>query len=80
VDPFQAAAKTTRKEEIDKALQALRFRERQVVALRYGLVDGYTHTLCETGIIMALSRERVRQLEILGLKNLRSVLHDGRHS
>jgi RNA polymerase primary sigma factor len=76
VDPFEAAVKTVRKEEIDKALRELPFRERQIVSLRYGLVDGYTYTLCETGIIMALSRERVRQLEVLGLKNLRLALNE----
>ncbi len=52
-------------------LQGLPARERAIVSLRYGLVDGQPHTCAEVGERIHLTRERVRQLEALALDQLR---------
>lgn len=57
-------------ERIYYALSTLLTRERLVIELRYGLQDGFTHTLEECGRILGLSRERIRQIESKGLKKL----------
>ena len=46
-------------------------RECQVIKLRFGLVDGRIKTLEEVGKMYGVSRERIRQLELKGLKKLR---------
>jgi RNA polymerase primary sigma factor len=52
------------------ALTALPWRERQVIILRYGLVDSEPKTLEEIGRRLGLTRERVRQVEVESLKRL----------
>ena len=52
------------------ALQALGERERQVLVLRYGLVDEEPKTLEEIGKRLGLTRERVRQIELDSLRRL----------
>ncbi len=52
------------------ALQALPDRERQVLVLRYGLVDEEPKTLEEIGKRLGLTRERVRQIELESLRRL----------
>jgi RNA polymerase primary sigma factor len=58
------------------ALTHLAPRERQIMELRYGLLDGKTHTLREVGESLHLSRERIRQLEMKALQMLREYLQD----
>ena len=58
-------------EYVDKALQDLSERERDILQLRYGLLDGTSHSLTEIGEILHVSRERVRQIEIKALQKLR---------
>ncbi|MBD3872273.1 MAG: sigma-70 family RNA polymerase sigma factor [Acidobacteria bacterium] len=53
------------------ALAELPERERQVLELRFGLIDDQPKTLREIGEIMDLSRERVRQIESRALNKLR---------
>jgi RNA polymerase primary sigma factor len=53
------------------ALSELPERERQVLELRFGLIDDQPKTLREIGEIMDLSRERVRQIESRALNKLR---------
>ncbi|MFW6026530.1 MAG: sigma factor-like helix-turn-helix DNA-binding protein [Candidatus Woesearchaeota archaeon] len=43
-------------------MECLTDREAKILALRYGLVDGKSYTLKETGDIFGISRERIRQL------------------
>jgi RNA polymerase primary sigma factor len=57
--------------DLGAAIDVLDDREQQVIALRFGLVDGREHTLAEIGKLMALSRERIRQLERDALRKLR---------
>ena len=46
-------------------------REREVLELRYGLIDGKGKTLEELGTIYGLTRERIRQIEAKAIKKLR---------
>jgi RNA polymerase primary sigma factor len=69
------------RDQISRALETLSQRERQVIELRYGLQDGYCHTLEELSIYFKLTRERIRQIEVKALRTLRqpvqvNVLHD----
>jgi RNA polymerase primary sigma factor len=58
-------------EQISQALEILSQRERQVIELRYGLHDGYCHTLEELSAYFKLTRERIRQIEAKALRSLR---------
>ncbi len=51
-------------------LISLNHREREIIRLRYGLGDGYSYTLEETGRIFKVTRERIRQIESKALKKL----------
>ena len=56
--------------EMEKVLQTLTFREREIIKLRYGIGDGYTYTLEEVGRIFKVTRERVRQIEAKAVRKL----------
>ena len=55
---------------IDDVLDTLTYREREVLKLRYGLGDGYTYTLEETGRVFKVTRERARQIETKAMQKL----------
>ncbi len=59
------------KDLIDKALDILSARERLILELRFGLYGNKTYTLEETGNLLALTRERVRQIQNKALKKLK---------
>ncbi len=61
-------------EELAALLDRLSEREKLIIRIRYGLKDGETHTLAETGKVINVSRERVRQLEMRALRKLRCLL------
>ena len=67
-----AALQTAR--DIKCAMSDMTYREREVLALLYGLGDGYTYTLEEVGRIFKTTRERVRQVRDRGLKKLEARL------
>ena len=58
-------------EDVDRALAVLTPRERAVIMLRYGIDDGQSRTLLEVGKELGISRERVRQLEVVALRKMR---------
>jgi len=71
VSPANAAAFLLLQEQISKVLHTLKEREAEVLRLRFGIGDGYPHTLEEVGNIFNVTRERVRQIEAKALRKLR---------
>jgi RNA polymerase primary sigma factor len=59
------------KRTLDEVLETLTDREEKVLRLRYGLLDGKTHTLEEVGKEFGVTRERIRQIESKALRKLR---------
>jgi RNA polymerase primary sigma factor len=71
LEPMDAAAKEMLREQVQNALAALSERERQVLELRFGLIDGKDHTLEEVSRYFNVTRERIRQIEAKALRKLR---------
>jgi RNA polymerase primary sigma factor len=74
--PPETASQRLLGEELHRALALLTPRERAVMTLRYGIGDGQSRTLLEVGKELGISRERVRQLEAVALKKMRSLVGD----
>ena len=68
--PADSAMHQMLKDKISHVLKSLTYREREIIKLRYGLGDGYSYTLEETGRIFKVTRERIRQIESKALKKL----------
>jgi RNA polymerase primary sigma factor len=68
------AEKDERRAALEEALERLKPRERDVVALRYGVRDGQERSLAEVGRLLGISRERARQVEVAALTKLRRLL------
>ncbi len=75
--PEDQVAKNLLREDLEKVLDGLSPRERDVLRLRYGLDDGRMKTLEEIGQIFNVTRERIRQIEAKALRKLR---HPNRNS
>jgi RNA polymerase primary sigma factor len=71
LEPLDAASREMLREQVQHALTALSERERQVLELRFGLVDGKDHTLEEVSRYFNVTRERIRQIEAKALRKLR---------
>jgi RNA polymerase primary sigma factor len=71
LQPMDAAAREILREQVKNALAVLSERERQVLELRFGLLDGKDHTLEEVGQYFDVTRERIRQIEAKALRKLR---------
>jgi RNA polymerase primary sigma factor len=71
LEPMDAAAREMLREQVKNALAVLSEREREVLELRFGLLDGKDHTLEEVGQYFQVTRERVRQIEAKALRKLR---------
>jgi RNA polymerase primary sigma factor len=69
--PAETASQHLLGEELHRALASLTPREKAVITLRYGIGDGRSRTLLEVGKELGISRERVRQLEVVALIKLR---------
>lgn len=69
--PVESAAFLLLREHLEAVLSTLGERERKVVQLRYGLMDGRPRTLEEIGRIFGVTRERIRQIESKTLNKLR---------
>jgi RNA polymerase primary sigma factor len=72
-EPFDSATESLQREDIQKALDALPERERQVIELRYGLRGHEPLTLEEVGRAFGVTRERIRQIENNTLKKLKQL-------
>jgi RNA polymerase primary sigma factor len=71
LEPLDAASREMLREQVQHALAELSERERQVLELRFGLVDGKDHTLEEVSRYFNVTRERIRQIEAKALRKLR---------
>jgi len=71
VAPADAASHELLREQVDSVLNSLSERERDVLKLRFGLVDGRNRTLEEVGKEFNVTRERIRQIEAKALRKLR---------
>jgi RNA polymerase primary sigma factor len=69
--PLEKASQQMLREQIEIALHKLPERERKIIQLRYGLVDGRYRTLEEVGREFGITRERIRQIEAKVLRKLR---------
>jgi RNA polymerase primary sigma factor len=72
-EPFDTATERLQREDIQKALDTLPERERQVIELRYGLRGHAPLTLEEVGRAFGVTRERIRQIENNTLKKLKQL-------
>lgn len=70
-EPMDAAARDMLREQVKNALAVLSSREREVLEMRFGLLDGKDHTLEEVGQAFNVTRERIRQIEAKALRKLR---------
>lgn len=69
--PIDTAMKAVFKDELNKALDLLSEREREVLKFRYGVGYDRSHTLEEVGRQFKVTRERIRQIEAKALRHLR---------
>lgn len=70
--PVDTAMKSVFKDELNKALDTLPEREREVLKFRYGVGYDRSHTLEEVGRQFKVTRERIRQIEAKALRKLRT--------
>src|SRR2546430_4011481 len=71
VVPIDAASLILLQEQLESVLHTLSEREKKVIQLRFGLVDGHPRTLEEVGREFGVTRERIRQIESKTLSKLR---------
>ena len=71
VVPVDAASFSLLQEQLRDVLEELSDRERKVIELRFGLIDGHPRTLEEVGRVFSVTRERIRQIESKTLSKLR---------
>ena len=70
-NPSEGTSHSLLKENLGKVLTTLSQRERKILEMRFGLVDGYDRTLEEIGKMYSVTRERIRQIEAKALRKLR---------
>ncbi len=69
--PADATSNALLSEALHEILDTLTEREADVLRMRFGMVDGRTHTLEEVGQIFGVTRERIRQIENKAIRKLR---------
>ena len=70
-NPSESTSHSMLKEKLEHVLTSLNERERKILEMRFGLADGYSHTLEEIGSLYNVTRERIRQIEAKALRKLR---------
>src|SRR5215831_17112819 len=70
-NPSEVTSYSLLKEKLGDVLTSLTERERKILEMRFGLVDGYERTLEEIGKMYNVTRERIRQIEAKALRKLR---------
>ncbi len=78
VVPVDAAAFKLLQEQLEDVLDDLNTREKRVIQLRFGLLDGQPRTLEEVGRVFGVTRERIRQIESKTLSKLRHPSRSGK--
>lgn len=75
VTPDRSAALRLLKDYVREVISDLSPREQKILEMRFGLVDGVTHTLEEVGQEFDVTRERIRQIEAKALERIRKHRH-----
>lgn len=70
-NPLEVTSYSLLREKLAEVLATLTERERKILEMRFGLVDGYERTLEEIGKMYNVTRERIRQIEAKALRKLR---------
>ena len=69
--PLESTTKAMMRDSVNTVLSTLEVKERQVIAMRFGITDGAPRTLDEVGNYFGVTRERVRQIEARAIRKLR---------
>jgi RNA polymerase primary sigma factor len=77
-DPLADMNRRALRSRLAEAMAGLDYREREILRLRFGLADGYSHTLAELATMFSITRERVRQIEQEALRALRQPAYAGK--
>jgi RNA polymerase primary sigma factor len=70
-NPSEVTSYSLLREKLSDVLTTLTERERKILEMRFGLIDGYERTLEEIGKMYNVTRERIRQIEAKALRKLR---------
>jgi len=62
------------KDHVNEIIDELQPREKKILEMRFGIIDGITHTLEEVGQEFGVTRERIRQIEAKALEKIRKNL------
>lgn len=71
ISPEDLLVRESLQRDLKELLEDLNKRERDVITMRFGLLDGHPYSLSDVGRALELSRERVRQIEAKALQKLR---------
>ncbi len=71
LSPDQLANQALLRDQIKEVMADLTEREQKILAMRFGLEDGISHTLEEVGKVFGVTRERIRQIEAKALEKIR---------
>jgi len=71
LSPDQETTRRIVQDQVREILNELPPKERKILEMRYGLADGFTHTLEEVGKVFGVTRERIRQIEAKALEKIR---------
>ena len=75
ITPTMSAARALLRDRMEEILDDLSPREKKILDMRFGLMDGITHTLEEVGKEFGVTRERIRQIEAKSLEKMRRHQH-----
>jgi RNA polymerase primary sigma factor len=71
LSPDQESSRRIIQDQVKEILDDLPQKERKILEMRHGLLDGYTHTLEEVGKVFGVTRERIRQIEAKAHEKIR---------
>ncbi|PJE77191.1 RNA polymerase sigma factor RpoD [Candidatus Uhrbacteria bacterium CG10_big_fil_rev_8_21_14_0_10_48_16] len=72
ISPDRNAARELLKDYVNQSMQELTPREQKILEMRFGLIDGVSHTLEEVGREFDVTRERIRQIEAKALEKIQA--------